>query len=111
MKKFLIIFLCFSAVLCFAQDNLDANEKKLLKQQKKIAKEMFDLRVKLLQKDPHLKKIHAKIMELHQELALMLDRKKEMQKLAVKYKKVKEALETIQDQKSMNEEDEEEEEE
>ena len=111
MKKFLIMFLCFSAVFCFAQADLDKKEKELLKQEKKIAKEMFDMRVKLLQKDKHLKKIHAKIMELHQELALMLDRKKEMRTLALKLKKVQKSLEVVREQKGDQEEDEEESEE
>lgn len=111
MKNLLIIFMCCSTVLCFGQEALDKKEKALLKQEKKIAKEMYDVRVKLLKKDPHLKKIHDKIMELHKELALMLDRKKEMRILVTKMKKVKKSLNAIIDKKRENEKDEEEEEE
>ncbi len=107
MKKILIVFLCFSAVFCFAQADIDKQEKELIKQEKKIAKEMFDMRVKLLQKDKHLKKVHAKIMELHQELALMLDRKKEMRTLALKLKKVQKSLGKVREQKGDQEEEEE----
>jgi septal ring factor EnvC (AmiA/AmiB activator) len=105
MKKFLIIIMCFSAMLCFAQSDLAKKEKDLVKQEKKIAKEMFEMRVKLLGKEPHLKKLHDKIMELHKELALMLDRQKEMRELASKLKKVKKSLNAIRDKKSMDDED------
>jgi len=109
MKKLLLIFLCCCAKLCFAQKDLGKKEKKLLKQEKKLAREMFDLRVKLLQKDLHLKKIYDKIMELHKELALMLDNKKEMRVLADKLKKVQKSLAAVQ-AKIKEEEGEEEEE-
>lgn len=98
MKKLLIIFLCCSAVFCFGQVDLKKKEKDLLKQEKKLAKEMFELRVKLLKKDPHLKKLYDKIMELHKELALMLDRKKEMRNLAWQLKEVKKSLAAVQAQ-------------
>ena len=111
MKKFLIIFMCCSAILCFGQSALDKEEKELVKQERAIAKEMFKVRLKLLEKDPHLKKIYEKIMELHKELALMLDRKKEMRVLVVKMKKVRKSLNKIRDQKRENAKDEEEEDE
>ncbi len=110
-KNLLIIFICCSAMLCLGQEDIDKKEQELLAQEKKIAKEMFEARVKLLEKDPHLKKIHDKIMELHKELALMLDRKKEMRVLIDKMKKVKKSLDAIRDQKKENEPDDDEEEE
>ncbi len=101
MKKFLIMFLCAATLLCFdanAEKNLEEQQQALLKQEKQLAKEMFQLRVKLLQKDPILKKMHEKIMELHKELALRLDSKKEMRILLSKLKKVKVSLAEVKQQ-------------
>ena len=112
IRRFLIISICCCAPLCYGQEGiekLDKKEKELIKQEKKIAKEMFETRVKLLGKDPHLKKIHDKIMELHKELALMLDRKKEMRILINKMKKVRKSLNEVRDKKKKLKPDEDEE--
>jgi Tfp pilus assembly protein PilO len=101
MKKIMLIFLCCGAMLCFGADSkelLKKQEQALLKQEKQIAKEMFDLRVKLLKEDPALKKMHEKIMELHKELAIQLGSKKEMRILLKKLKKVKLSLAKIEAQ-------------
>jgi uncharacterized Fe-S cluster-containing radical SAM superfamily protein len=63
---------------------------------------MFDLRVKLIKTDPALKKLHEKIMEMHKELALQLDSKKEMRELAKKLRKVQKSLEEIKKEKEDN---------
>ena len=98
MKKLFILFLCCSTVLCFGQEeDLEKKEQVLLKQEKKLAKEMFELRVKFLKEDPELKKLHAKILELHKELALKLDSKKEMRTLAAKLRKVKNSIAAIKE--------------
>jgi septal ring factor EnvC (AmiA/AmiB activator) len=97
MKKLLIIFLCCSAVFCFGQVDLGKKEQALLKQQKKVAKEMFKLRVKLLKNDPALKKLHAKILELHKELALKLDGNKKMRELATRLRKLKNSIASVKE--------------
>ena len=97
MKKLFILFLCCGVVFCFGQENIGAKEQKLLKQEKKLAKEMFELRVKFLKEDPELKKLHVKILELHKELALKLDSKKEMRTLATKLRKVKNSIAAIKE--------------
>ncbi|MCK4982363.1 MAG: hypothetical protein KAS17_05540 [Victivallaceae bacterium] len=99
MKKLFILFLCCGAVLCFGQEHLDEKEQKLVKQEKKLAKEMFELRIKFLKEDPALKKLHAKILELHKELALKLDSKKQMRTLAAKLRKVKNSIAAIKEEK------------
>ena len=115
LKNLLVIFMCFGVLLCSGQDTLeklDKKEKELIKQEKKIAGEMFKTRVKLLEKDPDLKKIYDKIMELHKELSLMLDRKKEMRVLVDKMKKVRKSLNQVRDKKrELTPDDDEEEEE
>jgi len=104
MKKLLVLFLCCSAVLCFGQENLGKKEQELIKQEKKLAKEMFELRVKFLKEDPELKKLHVKILELHKELALKLDSKKEMRTLATKLRKVKNSIAAIKEAKEEEDE-------
>ena len=114
MKNLFIIFLCCSAVLCFSantkedtkkQDtNLEKQEQILLKQEKQLAKEMFDTRVKLLQKNPELKQLYEKIMELHKELALQLDSRKEMRTLANKLRQVRSSIAEIKQQKEKKKE-------
>ncbi len=101
MKKLLIIFLCCgAAALCFADNPyIETKEQTLLKQEKELAKKMFELRVKLLKNDPEFKKLHEKIMELHKELALQLDNSKEMRALATKLRKVRNSLADIKKQK------------
>ena len=106
MKNILLILLSFSAMLCFAQDKADdpkeeisKKEQSLKKQEKDLAKKMFALRVKLLKNDPELKKLYAKIMELHKELALQIDNKKEMRKLLKQIKTVRIKLAELKLQK------------
>lgn len=103
MKKFLLILFCCGAAVCFAADDekakLDQKEKDLQKEEKQLLKEMLELRIKLIQKDPNLKKLHDKIMELHRELALNLDGQKEMREIAEKLKQVRTSLAEIKQQK------------
>ncbi|MDD5698918.1 MAG: hypothetical protein PHH77_09920 [Victivallaceae bacterium] len=106
MKRFLVIFVCCGIGWCFsgvaeAEPNRQNREKQvqaLLAREKQLAQEMFQLRVKLLEKDPALKKLRAKIMELHTELALQLDSNKEMRVLSNKLREVKTSLAKIQEQ-------------
>ncbi|MDD5596685.1 MAG: hypothetical protein PHV82_01990 [Victivallaceae bacterium] len=109
MKNFLLIILCCGATVCFSADDakadLDKKEKDLQKQEKQLLREMLELRIKLIQKDPSLKKLHAKIMELHRELALSLDSKKEMREIADKLKKVRTSLAEISQQKDTDKKD------
>ncbi|MFA6714315.1 MAG: hypothetical protein WC082_08355 [Victivallales bacterium] len=109
MKKFLLILLCCAAVFCFGADDeqtdLERKEKNLQKQEKQLLREMLKLRIKLIQKDPNLKKLHAKIMELHRELTLALDSKKEMRDVADKLKKVRVSLAEISQQKGSDKKD------
>jgi hypothetical protein len=104
MKKFLLILLCCGAAVCFGANDekidLDKKEKDLQKEEKQLLKEMLELRIKLIRKDPNLKKLHDKIMELHRELALNLDGKKEMRDIAEKLKKVRTSLAEIKVQKN-----------
>ena len=109
MKKLFILLLCCSVMFCFGEDDLgrkklDIKEQTLLKQEKKLAKEMFKLRSKLLNENPSLKKLHVKILELHKELALKLDSNKKMRELATKLRKVKNSIASIK--KTKEDEDE-----
>ena len=56
---------------------------------------MLELRVKLIKEDPELEALHRKIMALHKELALKLDKKEEMKKLLEKKKRIESELEKI----------------
>ncbi len=60
-------------------------EIKLLKQQQlKVILKMHELRLKLIDDDPELKKLHNKIMDLHKELGIKIDQNKEMRELIIK---------------------------
>lgn len=106
MKKILILAMIACSALVFAADDdsdkAGPQEQKLLNEEKKIAKQMFDLRVKLIKTDPALQKLHKKIMEMHKELALQLDSKKEMRELAKKLRKVQGLLDEIKKKKEDN---------
>ena len=107
MKNILLIILTCATLTCFAANDDDPKVEKLkkqelalIKEQKELAKKMFDLRVKLLTKDPELKKLYEKIMELHKELALQIDSKKEMRKLLIKMKAVRTKLFDIKEKQA-----------
>ena len=73
-----------------------AKIKTLSTEQKKLFMQMHNKRAKLLKNDPELKELHRRIMALHKELALRLDKNKEMQTLKNKAEKVEIQIENLQ---------------
>jgi uncharacterized membrane protein YdfJ with MMPL/SSD domain len=65
---------------------------------KKNAKEMHQLRLKLLKTDPELKKLHESIMAMHRELALRMAANKEMQKLIMSFDKTRQDIQKLEKQ-------------
>jgi septal ring factor EnvC (AmiA/AmiB activator) len=106
MKRIIIALFCLTALITFAEtdeknnetSSISKKEQALLKERKQVAEKMFKLRVKLLENDPELKKLHEKIMELHKELALQLDSKKEMRALTIQIKKIEASIEELKKQ-------------
>jgi len=83
----------------YADDKKDVQAsdeyEKLVEEQKTNEFKMLELRVKLIKEDPELEALHRKIMALHKELALKLDKKEEMKKLLEKKKRIESELEKI----------------
>ena len=65
-----------------------AKFKSLLKEREDIQLKMHNVRVKLINEDPDLAKLHKQIMALHKELAIQLDSKKDMRKLSDKLREL-----------------------
>ncbi|MCP3965414.1 MAG: hypothetical protein GY750_00965 [Lentisphaerae bacterium] len=80
MKTYLMLAIICCGMTIFAASNQPTRQtlRELKIEQKKVAKKMYDLRKKLIKEDPALAKLHAKIMELHKEMALKLESKKSM---------------------------------
>jgi hypothetical protein len=72
-----------------------ARFKALMKEREELQQRMHALRVKLLQEDPELEKLHKRIMELHKELALQLESKKDMRKFCDKLKEIDAELDKL----------------
>ena len=104
MKNILLIMiLCCAAIFAVAakdettkDDSGKADKiRELEEQDKKIAAEMFKVRMELIKKDPALLKLHKQIIALHKELALKIDSKKEMRILLSKAADVSKQLEEL----------------
>ena len=100
-----ISLIMFCAVICVnAQKATKVNPavvkakiKQLKVQQKKYAKSMHTLRVKLIKTDPELKKMHESIMAMHRELALkMAAKSKKMQSMVMQYDKAGKQISNLQ---------------
>lgn len=86
MKMFFIFILFFSAAFLrvSGEDKTDVSTNRLdelMEDQKVIELKMHKLRIKLIKEDPELKALHKKIMAMHKELAIKIDKNEEMKKL------------------------------
>lgn len=105
MRIFLLIMiLCCTAIFTVAPVKAETTKddsgkadkiRELEEQDKKIAAEMFKVRMELIKKDPALLKLHKQIIALHKELALKIDSKKEMRILLSKAADVSKQLEEL----------------
>ena len=100
MRYYLAILI--TAVIFFtsyADDKKDVQTsdkyKQLVEEQKVNELKMLETRIRLIKKDPELEALHRKIIALHKELALKLDKKEEMKKLLDKKKRIGSELERI----------------
>jgi Tfp pilus assembly protein PilO len=90
MKKYLlataaVFVLC--GLFVYAEttsEKLDALKKK----RTELAMQMYNRRIKMIEEEPKLKEIHAKIMALHKELAIRLDNDRELVELGTKVKDI-----------------------
>ncbi|QSH42041.1 hypothetical protein P0136_04900 [Lentisphaerota bacterium ZTH] len=79
MKYYLMLtVLCCGLTVLGADKSPRETLNDLKVEQKKVAQEIYKLRLKLIKEDPALAKLHKKIMELHREMALKLESKKSM---------------------------------
>jgi len=100
MKYYLAIFataLAFFLSYADEKKNVQSSEEydKLVEEQKANELKMLELRIKLIKEDPELDALHRKIMSLHKELALKLDKKDEMKKLLEKKKNIENEIEKL----------------
>ena len=111
MKLYLIILIMgLSFFVSYADDKKDpaafvssGEVDKLLEEKKKNELKMYEVRLKLIKEDPELEALHRKIMALHKELALKLDKKDEMKKLLEKQKNINSEIEkAVRKRKSEN---------
>jgi len=72
-----------------------AKFKSMIKDREELMLKMYNLRIKLISEDPELLKLHKQIMELHKELAMQLESKKDMKKLTDKLKELDADLEKL----------------
>jgi len=72
-----------------------AKFKSMIKDREELMLKMYNLRIKLISEDPELLKLHKQIMELHKELAMQLESKKDMKKLTEKLKELDSDLEKL----------------
>jgi len=100
MKFYLVILITALAFsVSYADDKKDVQSsgeyEKLVEGKKKNESKMYELRLKLIKEDPELEALHRKIMALHKELALRLDKKDEMKKLLEKQKELSSEIEKM----------------
>jgi hypothetical protein len=94
MKMFFIFILFFSVALLRATDTEEKDVsnagrlEELQEDRKSIELKMHKLRIKLIKETPDLMELHKKIMALHKELAIRIDKNKEMKELIKTYKKI-----------------------
>jgi len=72
-----------------------AKFKGLMKDREDLQLKMQATRVKLINSDPDLQKLHKQIMALHKELAIQLDSKKDMRKLNDKLRELDTEIEKL----------------
>lgn len=79
-----------------AKDYQDpAKFSRLMKDREELLLKMHSLRVKLINDDPALQKLHRQIMALHKELSIEIDSRKDMKKLLEKLKDIDSDIDRI----------------
>ncbi len=75
---------------------INAEKLKILKKERAtLDVKMFKTRIYLIKSDRELAKIHDDIMYLHKKLAILLDRKPQMKRLAVKSRQLDEKIKEL----------------
>lgn len=99
MRYYLAILITALVFFTSYADDKDAQASdeygKLVEEQKANELKMLETRIKLIKEDSELEALHRKIIALHKELALKLDKKEEMKKLLEKKKRIEGELERI----------------
>jgi len=78
----LLFFAMIHTAFCEDSEKL----KDLKTQRTELQLKMHEMRLELIEKDDELKKLHDKVMALHREMALLLDKKREMKPMVEKAK-------------------------
>ena len=84
-----------TAVAAFAAVNVKEQLDALQKERDQLELEMHKVRIELIKSDPALTRLHQRIMAMHKELAIQVDRKPEMSKLYSKAAKFDVELEKL----------------
>ncbi len=96
MFKLILMLLSLSLLSswCISDDAEKLTDLK--KQRYDLFQKMHEKRAELIEKDADLKNLHEKVMALHREMSLMLDKNKDMAPLVRQAKELENEIKTLE---------------
>ncbi len=95
------LWLLLAAAFCIAvfAEEEPQDLGKLRKERAELAQEMHKKRLDLIEKEPELKALHDKVIALHKELALQLDKHRDMAPLVKKARQLDAEISRLEEEK------------
>ena len=93
---FALLFMAFLTTLSVFSEDAASDLEQLKKEREQVTAELHSRRMELIQNTPELKTMHDKIIAMHKELALRLEKDREMSRLLKRFKDADDQLKKLE---------------